>query len=109
MRFLIDAQLSPALAVQLRALGHDAVHVTDILPANAPDTALLSHAAADAMAIVSKDADFVQLAAQARQPVQLVWVRMGNCSTATLVERFMGNLDQIMQALAGCNQVVELR
>lgn len=109
MKFLIDAQLPPALAVRLRGLGHDAVHVTDILPGNAPDTALLSHAAANGMAIVSKDGDFVQLAAQARQPVQLVWVRLGNCSSTTLVSRLVGTIGEIVQTLADGKPVVELR
>lgn len=109
MKFLIDAQLPPALAAQLRALGHDAVHVTAILPGNAPDTALLAHAAAYAMVIVSKDGDFVQLAAQARQPVQLLWVRLGNCSTATLVSRLIEALDELLPALADGQAVVALR
>ena len=35
MRFLVDAQLPPALAVRLRELGHDAEHVLERFP---PDT-----------------------------------------------------------------------
>ncbi len=41
MNFLVDAQLPPALAARLCAAGHAAVHVTQVLPGNAPDIDLL--------------------------------------------------------------------
>ena len=109
MKFLIDAQLPPALAVQLRAAGHAAVHVTDVLPGNAADIALLDHAVAQGQVIVSKDADFVQLAAQARLPVQLLWVRLGNCGNRLLVDRLMAALPSLLSGLESGAAVVELR
>jgi predicted nuclease of predicted toxin-antitoxin system len=40
MRFVVDAQLSPAVAWLLRDLGHDAIHVMDCLGAGATDSAI---------------------------------------------------------------------
>jgi predicted nuclease of predicted toxin-antitoxin system len=37
MRFLVDAQLPSALVGLLREHGHEAEHVTEIGPADAPD------------------------------------------------------------------------
>lgn len=37
MRFLVDAQLPPALALLLREHGHEAGHITEIGPADAHD------------------------------------------------------------------------
>lgn len=109
MNFLIDAQLPPALATRLRAAGHAAVPVTEVLPGNAPDIDLINHAAAQRQVIISKDADFVQLAAQARLPVQLLWVRLGNCGNRALIERLMATLPDLLSGLDSRAAVVELQ
>ena len=44
MRFLVDQGLSPEVARELRALGHDAVHVMDIGFETALDSAILARA-----------------------------------------------------------------
>ena len=55
MRFLVDAQLPPALARWLAAQGHEAEHVADLGMQGASDTAIWSHALASAAAVVTKD------------------------------------------------------
>jgi predicted nuclease of predicted toxin-antitoxin system len=109
MNFLIDAQLPPALAMRLREAGHAAVHVIEVLPGNALDIDLLNHAAAQNQVIISKDADFVQLAAQARLPVQLLWVRLGNCGNRALVDRLLAIFPDLLRGLESGAAVVELR
>jgi len=64
MRFLVDASLSPAVAVLLTEAGHDAVHVRDALGLKAPDVEILEHAAADGRVIVAADTDFGELLAR---------------------------------------------
>ena len=64
MRFLVDASLSPAVAVLLTEAGHDAVHVRDALGLKAPDLEILEHAAADGRVIVAADTDFGELLAR---------------------------------------------
>lgn len=63
MRFLVDAQLPPALARALSAAGHLAEHVTDVGPGDAPDRELWRYATENDSLLVTKDADFADLVA----------------------------------------------
>lgn len=58
MRFLVDAQLPPALARRIQAGGHVAEHVFDIGLSRAKDRDVRSHAESTGAVIVSKDEDF---------------------------------------------------
>ena len=58
MRFLVDAQLPPALARRIEALGHSADHVFDSGLTTASDHAIRAHAAKIGAVIVTKDEDF---------------------------------------------------
>ena len=78
MRFLVDAQLPPALASLLRAHGHQADHVNDIGPGDAPDRSLWEFARENDAVIVTKDEDFSLLFALRGEPAAVVWVRIGN-------------------------------
>jgi predicted nuclease of predicted toxin-antitoxin system len=67
VRLLIDANLSPRVAAGLRSEGHETVHVADIGMLGASDEAILAHAAASGMVIVSADTDFGELLAVSGQ------------------------------------------
>ena len=58
MRFVVDAQLPPALAVWLVAQGHDAAHVLDLELTRASDATIWQHAEVTSAIIVTKDEDF---------------------------------------------------
>jgi Domain of unknown function (DUF5615) len=58
MRFLVDAQLPPALARWLAAQGHEAEHVSDCGLARAADPAVWDYATSVDAIIVTKDEDF---------------------------------------------------
>ena len=64
MRFLIDANLSPSVAVALTAAGHDATHVFDHQLGEATDQVILAAALADDRVIISSDTDFGALLAR---------------------------------------------
>lgn len=64
MRFLVDAQLPPALARLLDEHGHEADHVTDIGPGDASDQDLWRFALANHAVIVTKDEDFSNMIAR---------------------------------------------
>ena len=63
MRFLIDAQLPPALARLLDEHGHQADHVNQIGPGDAPDRVLWRYALDHDAVIVTKDEDFADMVA----------------------------------------------
>jgi predicted nuclease of predicted toxin-antitoxin system len=60
MRFLVDAQLPPALARWLTAAGHEAEHVADRDMQAASGTATWDLALREQTVIITKDEDFVQ-------------------------------------------------
>ncbi len=64
MRFLIDANLSPRVAADLNAAGHDAVHVFERELGEASDHVILEAARADERVIISSDTDFGALLAR---------------------------------------------
>ena len=76
MRFLVDANLSPRVAVRLRLEGHDVEHVGDVGLLEAEDGPILAHAASTAQVIVSADSDFATLlAVTGRSEPSLVLLR----------------------------------
>ena len=66
MRLLIDASLSPEVAVALGKAGLESVHVCDAGLLTAPGRSILEYAADNALVIVSADSDFGELLAASR-------------------------------------------
>lgn len=58
MRFLVDAQLPPALARLLTSVGHHAEHAADINMLGAADADLWKYALTNQAVLVTKDEDF---------------------------------------------------
>ena len=79
---LFDQNLSPRLVGRLADVFVGAEHVGDVGLAEAPDAAVWEYARAHGLTIVTKDADFNDLAILTTPPPHVVWLRRGNCSTA---------------------------
>ena len=58
MKFLVDAQLPPALAQWLREAGYDAQAVREVGLREADDSGIWRHAQAQGRVIVTKDENF---------------------------------------------------
>ena len=63
MRFLVDECLPAKLAAALSALGHDAVHVSDLNLLGAFDIDVMAAARRDERVLISADTDFGELLA----------------------------------------------
>lgn len=110
MRFLIDAQLPPALARLLSERGHVAEHVNDIGLGGASDQHLWGYAIEHDAVLVTKDEDFsdMLLLRDGGSPV-VVWVRVGNTRCQALLEWFELRIDRIVELAAAGNRLIELR
>ncbi|MBF6437122.1 DUF5615 family PIN-like protein [Nocardia cyriacigeorgica] len=111
MRFVVDAQLPPALARALTEEGHDAVHVCDIGLLSAPDVDVWAEALERGAAIVTKDEDFILMGRSrpdAPSPA-VIWIRIGNCSRKELLGRFLPILPTVVQMLGAGEKIIEVR
>ena len=84
MKLLFDQNLSPRLVQLLAAEFPGSEHVRNRGMAAATDPTVWAYAAVQGLVIVSKDSDFQHRALLLGHPPKLVWVRLGNCSTAAV-------------------------
>ncbi|MCY7287389.1 MAG: DUF5615 family PIN-like protein [Cryobacterium sp.] len=109
MRFLIDAQLPPALARMLTERGHIAEHVNDIGLGDAADLTLWTYAIEHGAVLVTKDEDFRDLLLLRGSPPAVVWVRAGNARRGALLERFEPLIERLVYLIESGDDLVELR
>lgn len=107
MRFLIDAQLPPGLALWLNARGHVAHHVNDLGLGASPDHAIEARAREMRAVIWSKDADFADRARRT-QGLQVVWLRFGNTTNASLQAKLAPHWPAIESALTEGESLIEI-
>ena len=107
MRFVVDAQLPPALARRLEALGHTAEHVADRGMAAASDKAIRAYAATVGAAIVTKDEDFAIRRVLTEGPA-VVWLRLGNTRRVVLLTHVEAALPAIVGALERGEALIEV-
>ena len=77
LRFLVDAQLPPALARLLSGLGHDASHVFDLGEVAMADGAIWKYAIEHNAVIVTKDSDFKIMASTMPRGARVVLIGLG--------------------------------
>ena len=107
MRFLVDAQLPPALAQFLRESGHQAEHVLDIELMKADDKVIWDEAAKKKAVLVTKDEDF-QLRLVRDPKISVVWIRIGNCSNRVLLQKLNPLLAGIVERLQQGERLIEI-
>jgi predicted nuclease of predicted toxin-antitoxin system len=84
VKLLLDHNLSPRLVTALQHDYPDSSHVREVGLSTASDEAVWQYAARHGFTIVTKDADFHQRSFLFGHPPKVVWIRAGNCSTATI-------------------------
>ena len=85
-------------------------HVQDIGLDAAEDRTIWQYAKERSLTIITKDEDFQALANWQRSiPPQVVWVRLGNCRKAALLEAFSKILPELREMLLAGDAVIEIR
>jgi predicted nuclease of predicted toxin-antitoxin system len=109
VRFLVDAQLPPALARLLSERGHVAEHVTDIGLGNAADRELWRYALENDAVLITKDEDFPDLVLLGGPSPIVVWVRVGNTTRRALLEWFDPLIQGVVEMINAGNRLIEIR
>ena len=84
MKLLFDENLSFRLPRVLAELFPESLHVEDVGLEASEDETIRRYAVQHSFAVVTKDADFAEHCLVKGAPPKVVWIRRGNCSTATV-------------------------
>lgn len=105
MRLLFDQNLSASLCAALNDVYPDSTHVRIVNLSQASDLAVWDFAKANHYTIVTKDADFAEMAALAHSRPKIVWLRVGNQPTSVIGGLLRSQADAIL-ALDGDQGVI---
>jgi predicted nuclease of predicted toxin-antitoxin system len=108
VKFLVDANLPPALAQWLASEGHEAQHVSELDMAEMPDRVIWRYARDSNACIVTKDEDFVLLQALDRAGPIVVWIRIGNAVRSELMKRLPALWPDVITAIERGEKIVEV-
>lgn len=109
MKFWIDAQLPPALAVWLAGqYGVEAFSLRDLGLRDATDNDIFDAARQTGLVVISKDSDFVDLVSRHGMPPQLLWVTCGNVTNKKLQAAFGKTFAEALAALSAGQPIVEI-
>ena len=95
MKLLFDQNLSSRLVRALLDSFPGSVHVGDAGLKDAADLQVWEFAKQAGMTIISKDSDFQQRSMLYGQPPKVIWVSLGNCTTAQLERLIRERSDEI--------------
>ncbi|MFZ0709617.1 MAG: DUF5615 family PIN-like protein [Terrimicrobiaceae bacterium] len=109
MRFVLDAQLPPALARALREAGYDVRAVRELGLRDADDSEIWDYALANQAAIITKDQDFAECLMSRRPAPVIVWLRIGNTSNRALVTWLLPLWPDILSCIEAGDSLVEVR
>lgn len=91
MKLLFDQNLSPKLVSRLADLFPGSAHVLALGLDMADDAAIWEYARDNDFAIVTKDADFDLMGTVRGSPPKVIWLLIGNCTTAQVEALFRAN------------------
>ena len=109
MRFLVDAQLPPALARWLGEHGCAATPVRDVGLRESDDGSIRNFAFAGAWVLITKDEDLVEHWLDSTEGPPIVWLRIGNCTNRVLFKWLEPLLPEILKQLEAGQRIVEVK
>ena len=108
MKFIVDAQLPPALAQSLSRLGHEAEHVANVGLLDANDRSIRQYATEHNLVVITKDEDFTSSLFWQKNHPAVIWLRVGNCSNQALLNWFLPMLPKILLRLQEGEKLIEV-
>lgn len=100
VRLLLDENLSRKLVGRLADLYPGTVHVMDAGLQHSPDGDVWDYAREHGLLVVTSDSDFGNMAATKGAPPQVIWLRAGNLTTAS-VEKLLRKHALAVREFAG--------
>jgi predicted nuclease of predicted toxin-antitoxin system len=95
VKLLFDQNLSHKLARRVVDLFPNSTHVREVGLKEAEDPVVWEYAKQQSFMIVSKDSDFHQRSFLLGFPPKVVWIRLGNCTTAEVEQVIRKNFESI--------------
>jgi predicted nuclease of predicted toxin-antitoxin system len=110
MRFLLDAQLSPALCQYIAdRFTVEVNHVSEFGLVPVSDMEIFLYAREHQATVITKDRDFLELSRRHGPPPQVVWIRSGNTSNAMMKRSLNQMFPDVLRLLSEGEAIVELR
>jgi predicted nuclease of predicted toxin-antitoxin system len=109
VKFIVDAQLPPSLAVALRDIGCDAIAVREIGLREAKDAVIWDYALQNNGVILTKDEDFAERCMASNQAPVVIWLRIGNATNPELLGWFMPQWPIMLARLQAGDRLIEVR
>jgi predicted nuclease of predicted toxin-antitoxin system len=109
MRFLVDAQLPPALARWFADRGLAATPVRELGLRDSDDGSIWNFAVAGDWVVVTKDEDFVVRCMSSANAPRVLWLRVGNCTNRVLFVLLEPLWEEIRKSVADGEKVIEVR
>jgi predicted nuclease of predicted toxin-antitoxin system len=99
MKLLLDENLSRRAVPFLQEAFPGSTQIALLGMENTDDRTIWRYAKDNDFMIVTKDADFFEMASVYGQPPQIVWLKIGNQSKAATINALIANRQNIEQAL----------
>ena len=103
MKFLVDAQLPPALATALRQVGCEALAARDLGLHKVKDGIIWQYARQNG------DEDFAERCMASIEAPVVIWLRIGNATNPELLNWFMPLLPAVLARIQAGDQLIEVR
>jgi predicted nuclease of predicted toxin-antitoxin system len=95
MKLLFDQNLSHRLVGRLDDLYPQSTHVRDVELQWATDQEVWEFAEEEGYTIVTKDSDFNEMLVVWGSPPDVIWLRLGNCTTDAIERAIRNNADAL--------------
>ena len=95
MKLLFDQNLSPKLVNRLADIFPASTHVQTAGLECSTDDQIWEHARLNGFAIVTKDEDYNHLGVLLGSPPKVIWLQLGNCTTAEVEARLRAHFADI--------------